>query len=287
MMLSLTFFIIFFFEASSAINIQVVKNGTTEVAFGDILEVNIKINNLENSEVQISVKEHIQNADPVQPESFYAGKCPYKFCVEPNYYLWNVTIPPFSLYTITYRIKPLSFGNFVIPPTEVQTSSGENFYSESLNVVVHCKTNAICEPELGENYLTCPEDCSSGSTDGVCDLIKDGICDPDCIPDADPDCISTTTITEITTTTIQICNKNKKCESELGENYKTCPKDCSSGSEDGYCDGKPDGICDPDCNKEDDIDCMKTGNNLLIYGIVFGVIVVLVLVIVIKSRRPA
>jgi hypothetical protein len=148
--------------------------------------------------------------------------------------------------------------------------------------IVICNNDGICENF--ESYLSCPSDCPLSSIDGICINDRDGVCDPDCTPGADSDCI--TTITEITTTTIQICNKNKKCESGLGENYKTCPKDCSSGSGDGYCDGKPDGICDSDCNKEDDIDCMKLGNNLLIYGLVFGVVVVLVLVIVIKSRKP-
>jgi len=46
---------------------------------------------------------------------------------------------------------------------------------------------------LGENYLNCPQDCSSGSLDMICDGVKDGICDPDCvrleIPEQDPDCL--------------------------------------------------------------------------------------------------
>lgn len=32
-----------------------------------------------------------------------------------------------------------------------------------------------------ENYFTCPQDCSSGSFDKVCDGIEDNKCDPDCI----------------------------------------------------------------------------------------------------------
>jgi LPXTG-motif cell wall-anchored protein len=43
----------------------------------------------------------------------------------------------------------------------------------------------------------------------------------------------------------------------LGENYKTCPEDCSSGLFDGYCDGEIDAICDPDCTLESDLDCAK------------------------------
>ncbi|MEM5820347.1 MAG: DUF333 domain-containing protein [Candidatus Aenigmatarchaeota archaeon] len=44
-----------------------------------------------------------------------------------------------------------------------------------------------------ENYFNCPEDCPSGSYDGICDGIQDNRCDPDCIylnvQNADPDCV--------------------------------------------------------------------------------------------------
>ena len=48
--------------------------------------------------------------------------------------------------------------------------------------------NDICEPEFGENHLTCPKDCPSGSRDNLCDKIRDGKCDPDCKREEDPDC---------------------------------------------------------------------------------------------------
>jgi hypothetical protein len=44
------------------------------------------------------------------------------------------------------------------------------------------------------------------------------------------------------------------------ENFTTCPKDCPSGSGDGFCDGVADGKCDPDCiNGTGDMDCKTTG----------------------------
>ena len=41
-----------------------------------------------------------------------------------------------------------------------------------------------------ENFMTCPQDCSSGEWDGYCDGVKDGRCDPDCVERGgyDPDC---------------------------------------------------------------------------------------------------
>ncbi len=47
----------------------------------------------------------------------------------------------------------------------------------------------------------------------------------------------------------------------LGEDYKTCPQDCPSGSFDGYCDMVNDGICDPDCTPDADPDCTNITNN--------------------------
>jgi hypothetical protein len=197
---SLIFFAILFLKASFALDVQVVKTAPGSIKFGDILDVSITINNLENSGIPVTIKEYIANADPIQPQSFYIEECPTGFCVKPPYYSWNTTLQPKSIYTISYKIKPLSFGNFDIPPTEVQASSGDRIYSNSLTVVVRCESNGICEPNSGENYFTCLEDCPSGSKDNVCDLIKDGRCDSDCTPGADTDCLEATT----TTTTVPV-----------------------------------------------------------------------------------
>jgi putative hemolysin len=48
------------------------------------------------------------------------------------------------------------------------------------------------------------------------------------------------------------CGDNK-CT--LTESYLTCPKDCSSGIKDRYCDKVKDDLCDPDCSYEEDPDC--------------------------------
>ena len=59
-------------------------------------------------------------------------------------------------------------------------------------VLSFCNNNGVCEPckEMGcivaENSWTC-SDCTTGSGDDYCDLIKDDICDPDC-HNEDSDC---------------------------------------------------------------------------------------------------
>lgn len=74
---------------------------------------------------------------------------------------------------------------------------------------------------------------------------------------------------------------NNKCDTD--ENYNTCPKDCPSGLGDGYCDGVKDGLCDPDCSKNEDVDCKSS--KLFIYIIIGTVIIGLIFLILIKSRR--
>ena len=73
--------------------------------------------------------------------------------------------------------------------------------------------NGFCEPELGENKCTCPQDCGAppptetscfDGTDNDCDGLVDGS-DPDCI-----DC------------------PNGFCEPELGEDKCTCALDCGA-----------------------------------------------------------
>ncbi len=81
-------------------------------------------------------------------------------------------------------------------------SGGEDGYCDALDdgvcdpdcrvdVDVDCPKifgNGVCEPEFGENHLTCPKDCPPGSQDGYCNRADDGVCDPDCGAGEDPDC---------------------------------------------------------------------------------------------------
>ena len=66
--------------------------------------------------------------------------------------------------------------------------------------------------------------------------------------------IPTTSTTIPATTTLRVFNCGNSICDEM-ENYKSCPKDCPSGSSDKYCDGRKDGKCDPDCYDWEDLDC--------------------------------
>jgi len=120
--------------------------------------------------------------------------------------------------------------------------------------VVLCTINGVCSEY--ENFVSCPQDCTSGSKDNYCDKEFDKRCDPDCAKDVDVDCL---------------CG-DKQCMIEKGESYNTCPQDCFSGANDNFCDTMKDDVCDPDCLVDEDTDCngvftegsnKKEGNGLL------------------------
>jgi len=129
--------------------------------------------------------------------------------------------------------------------------------------------SGLCDS--GEDYKSCPDDCSSGGADGYCDGVKDGICDSDCERTGDEDCL---------------CNGDGTCEKGY-ENYKTCSSDCPSGSSDGYCDGVKDGICDIDCAKDSDSDCNRADILSYLPYVVAGLLVVVVLVYVGRKKSEA
>lgn len=82
---------------------------------------------------------------------------------------------------------------------------------------------------------------------------------------------------------------NNKCEVGLGENFKSCSKDCPSGSKDGYCDEIREGKCDPDCIEqglaEKDNDCkIKKKIPLWIY-VFIGLFILIILFVIFMSVK--
>ena len=67
------------------------------------------------------------------------------------------------------------------------------------DLVSLCNEDSICN--LQESWISCPQDCSSGSEDGWCDRVRDGTCDPDCAEGVDSDCELGTTTTGTTAPT--------------------------------------------------------------------------------------
>ncbi len=89
----------------------------------------------------------------------------------------------------------LDAGYIIVFNYDNSMSTVNLYYKENLVLTYplnFCNNNGVCEPcdgencSISENVLTC-NDCSSGSKDKFCDLIRDDICDPDC-DGIDADC---------------------------------------------------------------------------------------------------
>jgi hypothetical protein len=133
--------------------------------------------------------------------------------------------------------------------------------STTTSTSIPCNRDAFCAAQFGENFRTCPEDCS-GASDGICDMQPEGLCDPDCGRGDDIDCF---------------CKIDNVCEPPY-EGYDNCGEECKKGEKDGYCDKASDGVCDPDCAKDEDSDCgaidfsflLPLGLIIILFGVFFG-----------------
>ncbi len=211
-------------------NITVEKTAPEKIVKGDTLKVSITITNSYPTDMSVSLNEYFGGAEEINLSSFKRNT-PMGSPLPPVYQK-SVNLPKNSQTVVTYEIKPLYYGPYMIPETEVLTSTGK-ILSNPLTVSVECNQNKICEPNLDENALTCPQDCSPDKPDGLCNPIRDGICDPDCKAGEDPDCVTTTTpMANVTPTTLKYRCGDKICNNPE-ENYSNCPQDCPPNEKDG------------------------------------------------------
>ena len=103
------------------------------------------------------------------------------------YYQWEIKLPAGKETTLAYWLVPKKLGSYVISPAEISVDAKIS-YTKSWNITIKCRTDKKCDLDAGENYLTCPEDCQTGSADGICDFTQDERCDPDCEKETDLDC---------------------------------------------------------------------------------------------------
>lgn len=177
-----------FLICGSVFALTITKEAQQTLNLGDTLMVTIHVVNDDSQKENIYLRETILNADPIDPSQFEKLEDISIIAKIPPFYSWNFTLESGESKEIIYKIKPKIAGDFYIHKTEgMIENSKEIYYSNDLTIKLISK-NGVCEPELGENYLTAPKDCPTGSKDGLCDLKKDGRCDPDCSIGIDFDC---------------------------------------------------------------------------------------------------
>lgn len=245
-MKSIFFFIGFLFLLAQIINASLIieREVPVQVQFNEDFQINLKIHNGFDEVKSVSITEILSGFEPLdnidriifinETELDLLGNV---IAVHPPFYFWEVDLTPNALTTITYRVKAVELGYIDFAPAVVN-SVDDSYESETDTIRVLCNMNSICEPEEDEHYFNCPEDCPSGGTDGVCDLLNDGVADPDCVPGTDPPEI------------IDYCDNERLdpgeegldcggdcppcndfcgdgyCEDLIGETIETCPQDC-------------------------------------------------------------
>lgn len=139
--------------------------GVTSAGDGDYSLVLLSKTGKELSEVKFSA-EFVAWADPIDPEKAFP-------------------FPPGGDESIgKYGSVKLDEMQFLLKApyseeaTEFQIKKGTKILLEGK--IELCNEDGKCQPERGENYISCEDDCASGSNDEYCDDVFDGKCDPDC-----------------------------------------------------------------------------------------------------------
>lgn len=104
-------------------------------------------------------------------EILAASSLPVYFAVADPFTMVNETIATLRLpYGAAYEAVRIQKG-------------GKLMYEQDIRFL--CRVDGVCEEE--ENYASCPGDCASGNSDGLCVRMNDGVCDSDCIVE-EPEC---------------------------------------------------------------------------------------------------
>ena len=158
-----------------------------DVYIGEIVRVNITIENDNDYPVNVTVRDSTAGAIvygglniPQIPPGMIAPPMPY---VE-----FTDTVPAHGEKSFTYSLLPTLVGHYIHSATEVRTDNDVLIYLDPQTTEINCISDGVCDESIGENYITCPQDCWSGAEDGICNPIADGQCDKDCIEGLDPDC---------------------------------------------------------------------------------------------------
>jgi hypothetical protein len=173
---------------SFAQGIQVHRDYPSSAAMNSVIQINITVENPGSFGTMATIQENAGDYTSVEPLPVIPKGTPGMIGLRLAYYEWNITLNPGENKTVYYKVNLTSPGEVMLSPTAVIVGN-ETIYGESGLINVICNQNQICEKDLGENYLTCLQDCPTGAADGLCDLMKDGKCDPDCTPGSDIDCL--------------------------------------------------------------------------------------------------
>ncbi len=310
------FLLLIFIQSGISLNVSVEKHAFPKVLDyrNPVFTVIIKVRNFENKtfyncELYDTFPLY---ASPVNKERKTFSGLP---CV-----VWNFSLKPYETKIFSYNLSlnnpPRKGKELEIPLYASALKIGKEYiYSNSPSVTLKnpsveklgCNFNFVCEPEIGENPDTCPQDCYSFVCgNGLCENGESPFnCPEDCNANLTCGNKKCEIFENYTTCCMDCpCPKGKVCVNntcvdtktfcgngicEDFENFASCPKDCPSGGKDNFCDGVEDNICDPDCEEQKgfDPDCVRKNNKIfiLLIGGVIAFFVVLIIYAMLKRKE--
>ncbi len=164
----------------------------------EIITVTLKIDNNRDTELTGTLTDSVPDFIEVLPDELSIQSSNDLF----NGKIFSITVLPKSSVERTYQLKfsyippqlwnkELSTGIADIVSNEgnkIQSNNPKVLFSKLVSSLVasQCDYDYVCDS--GENYNTCFQDCTSGSSDGYCDGLQDKRCDADCNANTDADC---------------------------------------------------------------------------------------------------
>ncbi len=179
-------FIFIDINLASADDVTITRDIQKEIQYGNDLRITLSITNNLNAKKTFELRERLPlNVDLIDPKE--PSERRMFNAVEVLFLKWTITLEPAEKKTVSYTIKPNKVGDYAIVGAEALNPETETTYNGLQSQFdVTCNKDNICNLEIGENYQTCPSDCSTGLQDGICNAILDNQCDLDCTKD--PDC---------------------------------------------------------------------------------------------------
>jgi hypothetical protein len=174
--------------ASALDAVSVTRTGPNSVSAGGDVNVTIVVESNVNQLYGVVVEEQFAGQYVSSDGELVQERDPL---YRPDFIRWEFNLPPGWRKELHYVVSPYQPGIMIMIPTAVylENATGEYYVEpDYLEVDVTCNGNGRCETEEGEDYLTCPGDCTTGIRDDNCDLMEDERCDPDCEAGYDPDC---------------------------------------------------------------------------------------------------
>ncbi len=162
-------------------NLDVQKSvDPAEIALGQQLSFAIEITNRESVPVTVLVRETFIPGVDYDLEPQVGNFEAFRY----EYHDWRFELAAGASRVIEFTASPQSVGYYTFLPSSI-TAGGSSYQAASRLVKVVCVADGSCG--AGESYLFCPDDCSTGIADGICDQVSDDRSDPDCVSGADPD----------------------------------------------------------------------------------------------------